>query len=395
MWMWIDWLIFSLRCGWYATGLIYYYVYREKLGDLSFIEFAMFVSIGFLIPLLFWNPRYTNVNRYLFVELLVSGGFSIYVNNILEINLSTSIILLPILMSGYLITKETAWWAIPFFVVLLPANRFWTIDQNFGFALQYVDVLLFFGIGLGFNVITKSQKRYKQLLYENLKQYNLIQQQNKALEQHANQIEKYALLEERNRMARDLHDSIGHHFTSITTGLDAVAYMIKVNPKLAEEKIVNLAEFARAGLSEVRRTIHQIAPSNDELPLSKQLEIIVREFGEHTNTSSNFEISGLEPTLLPHIKLAILRFVQECLTNAKRHGHATKIKVQLVYKDESMKIQVDNNGERMENIQFGFGLSSMKNRLEELNGALQIQNNQTEGITVTCILPLRGKYEEN
>ncbi|TSI11039.1 sensor histidine kinase [Lysinibacillus sp. BW-2-10] len=395
VWMWIDWLIFSLRCGWYGTGLIYYYVYRDKLGDLTYIEFALFASIGFFIPLIFWNPKYTNPTRYVVTELLISGGFSILINNILNINLSTSVILMTVLMSGYLLTKDMARWAIPFFIILLPANRYWTIGSMFSFFLQYVDVLLFFGIGLGFNVITKSQKRYKKLLYENMKQYELIQQQNKALEHYASQVEKYALLEERNRMARDLHDSIGHHFTSITMGLDAISYMIKVDSKMAEEKIANLADVAREGLTEVRRTIHQIASSDEETPLLKQLETVVSGFGEYTNTMSSFKSAGQEPIIPPHKKLAVIRFVQECLTNAKRHGNATLIKVEVHFKEEFMQIIVENNGKKIDNLQFGFGLSSMKNRLEELNGSLEIKIHDIEGVRVICTLPIGGKHEKD
>lgn len=393
-WMWMDWLIFSLRCGWYGTGLTYYYVYSENLGSLSYGAFAVMVSLGFFVPLLFWRPSYSNPTLYLIAELFVSGGFSIYINNFLGINLSSSIILMPILMAGYLLTKRNAWWAIPVFVLLLPGNRFWTIENSFSFFLQYVDVFLFFGIGLGFNVITKSQKRYKLLLAENLQQYEQIQQQNKALEQYASQVEKYTLLEERNRMARDLHDSIGHYFTSITTGLDAVSYMIKVNPEMAEEKVTRLAEVARGGLTEVRQTIHQIAPSEDEITFSEQLKKMVFEFGDHTLTKMELDVTGEERGLAPHVKLTLIRFVQESLTNAKRHGEATCIKVKLHFERDSIQLQVWNNGKKIDKVDFGFGLTSMKNRLEELNGLLRIEN-EGEGVTFICTLPVGGFHETN
>ncbi|MEW9052191.1 MAG: sensor histidine kinase [Neobacillus sp.] len=393
-WTWLDWLIFSLRCGWYGAGLAYYYVYSERLGALSFPEFVLYVSLGFFVPLVFWRPGYRNPTLYTWMELLFSGGFSIYMNNILGIGLSTSIILMPILMIGYMMTKKTAPWAIPLFVVLLPANRFWTIDNSFSFFLQYIDVLLFFGIGAGFNIISRSQKRYKHLLAENMKQYELIQQQNRALEQYAMEVEKLALLEERNRMARDLHDSIGHHFTSVTVGLDAVAYMIESHPQMAAEKVKSLAEVARTGLTEVRRTIHQIAPTDDHLPLSKQLDQLVNEFGIHTDTEVSFEAVGIELEIASHIKLTLVRCVQECMTNAKRHGEATILTVNVLYNHESIQLTVFNNGRKMNTDHFGFGLTSMKNRLEELNGELRVENRESEGMMVICTIPVRGKKHE-
>lgn len=393
-WMWMDWLIFSLRCGWYGTGLTYYYVYRERLGELSYLEFALFVSIGFIVPLIFWRPGYSNPVLYGITELVVSWGFSIYINIILGINLSTSIILMPILMIGYLMTKKTAPWTIPLVVILLPANRYWTIDSSFNFFIQYIDVLLFFGIGLGFNLITKSQQRYKYLLAENTKQYELIQQQNKALEQYSAEVEKLALLKERNRMARDLHDSIGHHFTSVTVGLDAISFMIDSNPKLAVEKINRLADIAREGLAEVRRTIHQIAPAEDEVSVSCQIEKLVNEFGTHTNTDSKLEFIGSEPDLTPHVKITLIRCLQECMTNAKRHGEAGKIRVTVQFTGDRIQLVVFNNGKKMNTQKYGFGLNAMKNRLDELNGTLLIENEGEGGVTVICTIPLRGGFFE-
>ncbi|MFZ3590475.1 sensor histidine kinase [Bacillus sp. DJP31] len=391
-WMWMDWLIFTFRCSWYGTGLMYYYVNPENLGGLSYLEFVFFVLLGLIIPFIFWRPGYIHPTGYAIAELMVTGGFSVYIHIILGIHLNTSIILMPVLMIGYLMTKSTAPWTIPLFVILIPASRYWTIDNLFNFFLQYTDILLFFGIGLGFNLITKSQKRYKNLLTENMKQNELITQQNKTLEQYAAKVEKLALVEERNRMARDLHDSIGHHFTSVTVGLDAISYMIETHPKLAAEKVNKLADISREGLTEVRRTIHQIAPAEDDLPLSIQLEQLTKEFGEHTSTDINFNIEGKEPELASHIKLTFVRCLQECMTNAKRHGEARSISVSIRFTEEYIELKVYNNGRRMDAGKYGFGLISMKNRLEERNGTLQIENDEVEeGITIVCTVPVGGK----
>lgn len=390
-WMWVDWLIFSFRCTWYGTGLLYYYVYNDSLEGLSYLEFGFFTLLGLVVPMIFWRPGYVNPTRYAVSELILSGGFSIYINIILGINLSTSIILMPVLMIGYLLTKKTAVWTIPLFVILLPANRYWTIDSDFNFFLQYIDILLFFAIGLGFNLITKSQKRYKNLLIENMKQNEFIQQQNNILEQYSSQVEKLALFEERNRMARDLHDTIGHYFTSVTVGLDAISYMIERNPEMAVEKASSLAGIARDGLTEVRRTIHQIAPSEEHVSLINQLDKLVKEFGTHTNTEINLKIKGEEPELASHIKLTFVRCLQECMTNAKRHGEAIQILVSIQFAEESVQLKVFNNGKKMNSETYGFGLNSMKNRLEERNGTLRIENGEEDGITVICTMPLGGK----
>lgn len=390
-WTWMDWLLFSLRCSWYVTGLTYYYVYQERLGQLSYLEFAGFVSLGLVVPLWFWRPGYSNPTRYAVAELVVSGGFSVYINMILGIHLNTSTILMPILMIGYLLTKRMALWAIPAFVILLPASRYGTMDSEFQFYLQYVDVLLFFGIGVGFNLMTRSQRRYKALLAENMQQVELIRQQNQALEQYAAQVEQLTLVQERNRMARDLHDSIGHHFTSVTVGLDAISYMIESQPKLAAEKVRRLADIARDGLDEVRRTIHQIAPAEEHRTLVRQLEELVLDFQAHTGTEMLLTVEGIEPYLLSHKKLAFVRCLQEGMTNAKRHGQADRMEVRLLFSETTIQLDMMNDGKTMENTVPGFGLTAMKTRLEELGGAMGIRNLPHGGVVVTCTIPVEGK----
>lgn len=391
-WTWVDWFIFTMRCGWYGTGLTYYFVNMDRLGVLPYTTFALFVTIGFIIPQVFWRSGYCNPKLYTLAEFIVTGAFSFLVNNMLGIYLSTSIILMPVLMIGYLMTKATARWAIPLFVIALPANRYWTMDNLFTFFIQYIDILLFFSFGLGFNIITKSQKKYKQLLIENKKQMEQIEQQNKVLEQYAHEIERLALTEERNRMARDLHDSIGHHFTSVTMGLDAIAFMVENHPQMAKEKVLQLSEVARTGLAEVRRTIHQIAPTDDHLMLTKQLENLILDFSSNTNTDIHYEWIGDEQIISPHINLTFKRCLQESITNAKRHGEATFIKVTMQFQKDTITLSIFNNGKPMDKGKPGFGLTSMKNRLQELNGSLKIK--EQNGVEVICTLPIRRESIE-
>lgn len=388
-WHWTrtDWFIFALRFSWYGTGLIYYYVEQEQLGQLSYQTFFLFTSLGFFLPLFFWRPHYFHVKHYLLTELVVTGAFSILVNNILGVYLSTSVILMPMLMVGYMMTRDTSKWTIPLFLIAIPLNRIWTMDHSFTFFIQYIDILLFFSIGIGFNRITASQKRFKQLLAANAQQLNKIEQQNKVLQHYANEIERLALTEERNRMASDLHDTIGHHFTSVAIGLDAATFMIDRQPELAKEKLATLSEVARTGLSEIRRTIHQIAPADEESLLTKQLEKLTLDFSTHTETPIDYEWSGTEYEAPPHIKHVFQRYLQECLTNAKRHGEATYIRVSLHFQPDHLSLSIYNNGKAMSSATPGFGLSNMKQRLQEIGGTFEIK--QEDGVTIRCQIPIR------
>jgi signal transduction histidine kinase len=390
-WIWVDWFIYLLRLFWYVSGLIYFYVHAEKLAWISYPLFAAIISLAYFIPHLFWNPCYKNAALYGATELVLIGGISIYTNIILKIDLGTAIILMSALMAGYLATKQTGLWTIPIFVILLPATRYWSLGISFDLFMQFIDILIFFGFGISLNIIINSQIKAKRILKENMKQYELIQEQNKVLEQYAAQIEGLTLLEERNRLARELHDSIGHHFTSVTVGLDAISYMIDINPKQAKQKAEALALVSRKGLNEIRHSIHQIAPSENDVLLSKQLAEIAKKFQEHTGTLVQFQTEGEEPQLSPQMKLTFIRCLQEAFTNAKRHGQATEIGATLSFTENKIMLQIENNGERFETVKHGFGLNAMKNRLEELQGNLDIQSNAENGVVVTCAIPMKGR----
>jgi signal transduction histidine kinase len=118
--------------------------------------------------------------------------------------------------------------------------------------------------------------------------------QNQLLEEYAKQIEKITLLEERNRLAGDLHDTIGHTFTSVIMGLDATSFLIENSPMKAREHVERLSLVMRTSLGDIRTHIHQIASSNEKDELIHQLENIANDFSIHTKTRIEVNQIGLE-----------------------------------------------------------------------------------------------------
>ncbi|MCP8969548.1 sensor histidine kinase [Ectobacillus ponti] len=387
-WLWVDWFLFGLRLCWLGSGLAYYGVRPEALGTLAYPLFLIIAFICCFIPVLFWRPGYRNRTMYLAVELLVTGSCYLYMSIGLHLNRATVFILIPVLMAGYLLNKRNAVWTIPVFIVLLPLGNYFTAADMTTFLMQYIDIGIFFGFGFAFNFIITSQSKTEALLAENLQQYELIQKQNQALEQYARQIEQLTLLEERNRLARDLHDTIGHHFTSVIVGLDAAAYLVDIHPEKAKKRIETLAQVARGGLDEIRRSIHQIAPDEDE-PFLQQLEKLAQTFSQHTGTEVRIHTEGSAYDITQAGQLTLVRCLQEALTNAKRHGDATVVDVALSYQPDAFSMRLVNNGHTPELLQHGFGLNAMRQRLEALNGSLETVSTKEAGFVLTCTLPRR------
>ncbi|USK70487.1 sensor histidine kinase [Peribacillus asahii] len=102
-----------------------------------------------------------------------------------------------------------------------------------------------------------------------------------------------------------------------------------------------------------------------------------------------FKIVDEEYVLQHSIRMTLLRCLQEGLTNAKRHGHATEVIVTLSFLEHEVELVIHDNGTGTDQVEYGFGLSSMKERLAALNGELQVDSNKKQGTMVKCQIPFR------
>ncbi len=366
------------RIGWFIIHLLIIILFLSSMPFFWLIMPLFFAA--FLIPQ--WTGTKINsfgVRNYPLLELIFSGLFLIigcYFSN----NYS-SFLAYPALCAG-LYSKEgkERWllWAgfsiVPFFAVLAAG-----LDR---LGMGVIDGFFFFGIGMAIAKVLEAEKKTKLLLEEN-------KRQNQLLEKYAKQVEKITLLEERNRLAKDLHDTIGHTFTSVIMGLDAASFLQKNSPEKAQEQIELLGSVMRKSLGEIRSHIHQISPNDENEELSSQIKKIATEFALHTQLAIHYEqFEAQDINLSTQGTLTLIRCLQEALTNAVRHGGANKITVTLKGDASTVFLTIKDNGIGTSDIKFGFGLNSMKDRLESLQGGMNIESKVNEGTVVCCFLPV-------
>lgn len=334
-----------------------------------------------VVPIFFWIPLVTRkTTYYCFLELFLNGSLTIYV--MFNIDSYTALFVVSAITVAFHLEKRF-YWLLPL-MVMFPFVQFFikgisVEDENPAFYI--FDYWFLLMIGLGFNLIIKS--------YRNTENLNkIIEEKNQTLVQYAKQIETLTLVEERNRMARDLHDTLGHSFISYIVGLDAVLYLVDSNTAEARRKIEDLRNYASENLDQIRETIHEIG-TEEEISLTSNFSAIIDEFSEYTNTKVFLRVTG-EELVFPHsIRMALLRCLQESLTNAKRHGHATEVSVNLSFLEDEVDLHIKDNGLGTEKVELGFGLRSMKERLMAFNGDFQVVSSQNEGTLVSCRVPFR------
>ncbi|MEW9702119.1 sensor histidine kinase [Paenibacillus sp. SI8] len=389
-WHGVEWSLFIVLTGSTMLSLLYVLLHMSEFEHISIFFMIASILLSYAAPLLFWRPNYINVPLYPLAVLLTGEPLQIYLSWMQQE--VYFIINCPLMVIGFLTDRKNAWWIAPVFLVAMPVSFFFVLHNgiNIGeLSSVILNSVLFYAIGLSLQRVVTSNEKTEKLLAENQRQYQLIHEQNNALEQYANQIEQLTLLEERNRMARELHDTVGHTFTSVIMGMDAVSYLIEAAPEKAKEKLDVLRNVTRNGLEEVRSSIHQMVPSGDDMLLSQQLTRLANEFALHTGTKICFKTNGNEFEISKQTKLSLIRCLQESLTNAKRHGRANSVEISLTYGDHEVSLRIEDDGIGTEQLRAGFGINAMQERISALQGTLQVSSASGQGTIVSCLIPAR------
>jgi DNA-binding NarL/FixJ family response regulator/signal transduction histidine kinase len=249
-------------------------------------------------------------------------------------------------------------------------------------------------IGVRFKDYIDYNQTMKQLLQENEQQLQLIHENNKSLAEYAKQIEQFAILEERNRLARELHDTMGHTLTSMIAGLELMKHTKHTQDEVGVNKIDALLHTARDGLEEVRNHVRIVSKTEPDEELSVSIRRLASEFAENAGIHVQIQIEGKTQELPTQHRLTLLRCTQETLTNAVRHGKADRIRIRLRYEADEVLLDIENNGEGTDTIVYGFGLQAMQARIEALKGTLYVSPGLDRGITVMCRLPMKAPVSE-
>ena len=201
-----------------------------------------------------------------------------------------------------------------------------------------------------------------------------------------------AVLAERNRMARDVHDTLAQGFTGVIVQLEAANYAISEGDrKDADRHLRRAGELARRGLSEARRSVHALRPQAlEQDDFWRALKGSVKGTTVGTSLHTTFETKGKVPVLPPAWQENLLRIGQEALSNTLKYANARHFKTRLICDAREVRLELrdDGDGFQVKDRHDGVGLRGMCERAEEMGGELKIVSSRGKGTTITAILPL-------
>jgi signal transduction histidine kinase len=194
-----------------------------------------------------------------------------------------------------------------------------------------------------------------------------------------------AATRERNRIARDIHDSVGHYLTVVHVQLEAARAIVASDPAAADECLTRAQTLARDGLGELRRSVSMLrAPS--ERPFGASLAQLVGELRQ-AGLDASLAIEGAPRALGPAVEYALYRAVQEGLTNVAKHARAKNARCTLRYVESEVRLRVEDDGVGAVSSGGGFGLSGMRERLAAVGGSVEVRTAPGKGFTLDVRVP--------
>jgi signal transduction histidine kinase len=209
------------------------------------------------------------------------------------------------------------------------------------------------------------------------------------------QTRESAVLGERNRMAKEIHDTLAQGFTGIVLQLEAGEQALHESPAEVADHLDRAKILARESLQEARRSVWNLLPHALEgHSLQEALQEEVDRYTGEGQGEASFSLLGRPAALSSEVQTALLRICQESLTNARKHAEATEISVTLVFGPDIVGIDVQDNGKGFDpdmphgaTMEGGFGLNGMEQRAESLGGKLTVRSEKGKGTLIEARMP--------
>jgi len=256
--------------------------------------------------------------------------------------------------------------------------------------LQGLEILFPFACGyFFFGTFANALYRAREERMKSEKLLEELRLAHQELQAYASRVETLAVSEERNRLAHEMHDTVGHHLTVAAVQLEGAQRLVTIDPHKATAMLGTVRQQVSAALSEIRQTVARLRePLEADLPLPHSLGQLAQSFEKATSLHIKLSVPEEWPnTLPPTHQLAIYRAAQEALTNIQRHAQADRLWISLDCRPDAVSLQVIDNGigylqsTRSGQENQGFGLLGLQERAVQMGGFMRIEDCGSKDVT--------------
>lgn len=219
------------------------------------------------------------------------------------------------------------------------------------------------------------------------KKLSMVAMINKKMQKYVIVTEKFGEKNERKRLARELHDTIGYALAGMAVGVDACITMIDKNPQLAKAQLKIISKAIRKGMKDVRNSLNKMRPDFlQQYRLKEAIEKMKEEISDVTDLKINLNYQIDETGFDTKIEDILFRVIQESITNSIRHGLATVVDIDIYKENNLLCLKIKDNGKGCKAINYGFGLKQMVERVSQKRGDINFYSEN--GFTTEIKIPL-------
>jgi signal transduction histidine kinase len=390
------WVASLLYVGVLITGV--YYSVVASVGSWQIIAF-----IGLLLALLAleqWEQRYSaaHATRYAAIGFLVARMGLIGIVAVVDSS-GLSRALYPLVpFAAYFSLSKRVSVGLALFYLGAFVTKLCLFVPSWYTSKEAISELLMFFIGLVFAISMASvaceaeanRRRAEQLLGD-------LAVSHQKLKAYAEQAAELATAEERNRLARDIHDGLGHYLVAISVLLEKIIAFRQRNPQEAEIAVLDARRLTREALQDVRQSVGALRLSGEVFSLAAALADLVKNV-ENERLTISLEITGDEMGFSKTALQSLYRAAQEALTNIQKHARARHVNLCVELHSHEASLSIDDDGQGfdislLDRLPSGrnnrFGLQGVRERLEVVGGVLKVESHLTQGTRLLVSVPQR------
>jgi signal transduction histidine kinase len=300
---------------------------------------------------------------------------------------SSVLAVFPFLFVGLLLVAwQYKWQYILFIIIAIAGLNLGVIWSYTGLGsppfqsalvLTLIQTVIFLAVGFSISYLMNRLRQQQQSL----------EAANLRLTHYASTLEHLATSQERNRLARELHDTLAHTLSGLSVQLETVKAYWKVDPEIALSTLEKSLTAAHWGLEETRQALKALRASPlDDLGLTLAIQTMVEEVAARANLTLNLSIADKMPSLSPDLEQCVYRVAQEAITNVAKHARAKNLTLNLQYVEGKVMLTVHDDGVgfnvEKDHKEKHFGLTGMQERAQLVGGELTTTSKPGEGTTV-------------
>jgi signal transduction histidine kinase len=260
----------------------------------------------------------------------------------------------------------------------IPITRISSLQSTLSAGMAYLSAIIFVAV---FTSITVREQKIRRELSA----------ANERLRQYTHQVEENAILEERNRLAREIHDGLGHYLTTINIQLKAAQVVLQNDPRAAIDAIKKAQILSQDALADVRRSVSSLRIDQPAGQKASQAIAVLLDGMEEESLIVTLKIEGEEVDLPPQIVFTLYRITQEALTNIKKHSQANMGEISLQYQHDQIVLRISDNGIGIDPgaipEESRYGLVGLNERVRMLGGKVEIDSQPGKGFSLLTSIP--------